>query len=109
MAIDPSAFESLAALGLGFAFAGLLSSGFECAAGRPLGFSLLQRGGVRALASVPVLMFSGPLLILRNTLRSQRIERQPAHVIMLVTIIACFWSLMSGRVIFDAALRFTGA
>jgi hypothetical protein len=30
-------------------------------------------------------------------------------VIMLVTIIACFWSLMSGRVIFDAALRLTGA
>jgi hypothetical protein len=77
MAIDPSAFESLAALGLGFAFAGLLASGFECAAGRPLGFALLHRGGVRALASVPVLMFSGPLLILRNTLRSQKSSASP--------------------------------
>ncbi|MBV9079232.1 MAG: hypothetical protein JO048_17345 [Methylobacteriaceae bacterium] len=103
MTLDPAAIDSLSALGLGFAFAGLTSSGFELVAGRPLGFGLLNTGGVKALAAVPVLVFSAPLLIIRNTIRGRRFERRPIHFVMIATIIACFWSLLSGRVVFDAA------
>ena len=107
--IDQAKFEAFAALGLGFAFAGLIVSGFELVARRPLGFSLLRGGRVGALASIPVIVFSAPFLILRNTIRGRRIERRPIPFVMLATIIAGLWSLMSGRLVLDAAHYLVGS
>jgi hypothetical protein len=106
--LDPDKLNAFAALGLGFAFAGLLASGFEWLVRRPLSFSLLQAGGIAALASVPVLVFSAPHIIVRNTIRGRRFERRPIHFVMLATIIAGLWSLMSGRLVLDVASLFTG-
>ena len=103
MALDTSTFDSFAALALGFSFAGLIASAFELVARKPLHFGLLQDGGLAAAASVPVLVFSAPLLIVRNTIRGRRIERRPIPFVVLATIIACFWSLLSGRLVLDAA------
>jgi hypothetical protein len=109
MEISPSALESLAALGLGFAFAGLLASSFELFTQRRASFGLLEAGGPLALASVPVLVFSAPFIILRNTLRGRRFERRPMGFVFAATLIACFWSLMSGRVVLDFAHLIAGA
>lgn len=109
MTIDPEKLDALAALCLGFAFSGLLASTFELVVRRPLNFAILQSGGVGALASVPVLVFSAPLIIIRNTIRGRRLERRPFHFVMLATIIACMWSLMSGRLVLDVAQLLTGA
>jgi hypothetical protein len=103
MTVDPAAFESLQALVLGFAFAGLLASAFELMTERRASFHLLETGGVAALASVPMLVFSAPFIIIRNTVRGRRFERRPVHFVMLATIIACLWSLMSGRLVLDLA------
>jgi hypothetical protein len=107
MSLDPDKLDALASLFLGFAFAGLLATGFELLLRRPVSFSLLQKGGVRALASVPVLVFSAPHIILRNTINGRRFERRPMHFVMLATIIAGLWSLMSGRLVLDVAALFT--
>lgn len=84
---------------VGFAVAGLLSSGYQVLASRPLSFRLLgaQRG--LALASVPLLTFGAPFVIMRNTIRGRRIERRRMEAAMLATVFACFWSLMSGTVV----------
>ncbi len=108
MAVDPAALESLQALAVGFAFAGLLASAFEMMTERRASFHLLETGGVAALASVPVLVFSAPFIILRNTVRGRRFERRPIHFVMLATIIACLWSLMSGRLVLDLAVMLAG-
>ncbi|HEV2557018.1 MAG TPA: hypothetical protein VGU45_00160 [Microvirga sp.] len=108
MAIDPSALESLQSLVLGFAFAGLLASAFELMTERRASFHLLETGGVKALASVPVLVFSAPFIILRNTVRGRRFERRPVHFVMIATIIACLWSLLSGRLVLDLAVMLAG-
>lgn len=107
--IDQDQFEAFAALGLGFAFAGLIVSGFELVARRPLGFRMLEGDRVGALASIPIIVFSAPFLILRNTIRGRRIERRPIPFVMLATIIAGFWSLMSGRLVLDAAHYLVGS
>ena len=39
------------------------------------------------------------LIIMRNTIRGCRIEGGRIHMAMLATIIAGFWSLMSGTVV----------
>ena len=109
MPLDPSALESLQALGLGFAFAGLLASGFELLTERRASFGLLQGGGVRAVACVPVLVFCAPFIILRNTLRGRRIEERPFGFVMVATMIACGWSLLSGRLVLDLAQLLAGA
>jgi hypothetical protein len=103
MWLDPDKLNALASLCLGFAFAGFLASGFELLVRRPLSFSLLQGGGVGALASVPVLVFSAPHIIVRNTIRGRRFERRSMYAVMMATIIAGLWSLMSGRLVLDLA------
>ncbi len=109
MRIDPHSLELLQALVLGFAFAGLLASAFELVTERRASFGLLQSGGALAVMSVPILVFSAPFIILRNTLRGRRVERRPFGFVMAATVIACAWSLMSGRVMLDLAHRLSGA
>jgi hypothetical protein len=109
MSLDPSTWETLHSLLLGFAFAGLLANGFELFTERRASFRLLQAGGLGALACVPVVVFSAPFIILRNTVRGRRFERRRIGFVMAATIIACVWSLMSGRVVLDVAHRLAGA
>lgn len=108
MTIQPAALEALQSLFLGFAFAGLLASAYELFTARRADFQLLQSGGLSAVASVPVVVFSAPFLILRNTVRGRRIEGRPFVFVMLASMIAALWSMASGRVVLDL-LMFLGA
>ncbi|MDP3410933.1 hypothetical protein [Bosea sp. (in: a-proteobacteria)] len=101
MMIDPSALETLKALLVGFAFAGLLASAFELFTTQRADFRLLQAGGLAAVASVPVVVFSAPFLILRNTVRGRRIEGRPIPFVMVASMIASVWSIFCGRVVLD--------
>ena len=99
--VDPSALDSILTLMLGFAFAGLLASGFELMTERRASFHLLQGGDFFALASVPVVVFSAPVIIIRNTVRGRRMEGRPIPFVMLATIIACVWSMLCGTLVLD--------
>ena len=48
---------------------------------------------------MPFLVFAAPFIIMRNTLRGARIERRRFEFVMLATVIAGFWSMMSGTFI----------
>ena len=94
--MSPEALNSFLSLAIGFALAGMLASGYQVWAQRPAGFGLLNEGVVpKAFAAVPFLMFAAPFIIMRNTLRGARIERRRFEFVMIATIIAGFWSLMS--------------
>uniref|UniRef100_A0A9E8A0P8 Uncharacterized protein n=1 Tax=Bosea sp. NBC_00436 TaxID=2969620 RepID=A0A9E8A0P8_9HYPH len=101
MTIQPSAVEALQSLFLGFTFAGLLASAFELFTARRADFKLLQAGGLAAVASVPVVIFSAPFLILRNTMRGRQSDGRPLSLLMLAGLSAGIWSLVSGRVVLD--------
>jgi len=75
--IQPAAVEALQSLLLGFAFAGLLASAFELFTERRADFKLLQAGGLTAVASVPVVIFSAPFLILRSTVYGRPSDGRP--------------------------------
>jgi hypothetical protein len=108
MLISPASIEALRALALGFAFAGLLASAYELLMSRRLGFDALRSGDASALASVPVVVFSAPFLILRGVLRAGSGTRTfPA--VFLATLGAGFWSLACGRFVLDTASRLIGA
>lgn len=108
-AISPESIESLFAVAIGFAVAGLCASGYRLFGTHFPSFRLLETGPNAArLAAVPLLIFSAPFLIMRNTLRGQRIERRPAEFVMMATVIAGLWSLMSGSVVVMALQALLG-
>ena len=108
MSISPESMEGLRALVLGFAFAGLLATGYEFLMARRLSFRLLRTGGATAVASAPILAFGAPFVIIRNLVLA-RPGRWPFSVVFVATLIAGGWSLLCGHVVLGTAARFIGA
>lgn len=97
--MTPEALHNLMSLALGFAVAGMLCSAYRLFTSKLLGFGLLQAGPTpRAFAAVPLLMFAAPFLIMRNTLIGRTQHSGRFQAVFVATLIAGFWSLMSGMV-----------
>jgi hypothetical protein len=98
--LPPDTIASLFSLAIGFAFAGSCSTGYRALTARFPSFRLLEVGPAGArFAAIPLLMFSAPYIIMRNTVRGRRIERRRMEFVMIATVIAGLWSLMSGTVV----------
>ena len=101
--MSPDALNSLFSLCIGFALAGALASGYQAMARRPAGFALLGEGvAPKTFAAVPFLVFAAPFIIMRNTIRGRRIQHRRFEFVMMATIVAGFWSLMSGTFVIMA-------
>src|SRR5947207_10598356 len=106
--MSPEALSSFFTLAIGFAFAGVLASGYQALARRPAGFGLLNEGvAPKAFAAVPFLVFAAPFIIMRNTLMGAKVERRRFEFVMMATVLSGFWSLMSGT-FFVMTLRAAG-
>jgi len=98
--MSPEALESFLALALGFAVAGLISAAYQAVTARPPSFRLLNaEARPAALAAVPFLVFAAPFIIIRNTIRGRRIEGRRFEFVMLATVLAGIWSMMSGTAV----------
>ena len=72
-------------------------SGHDQASGE---LRLLQRGPrPSAFAAVPFLVFAAPFIIMRNTLRARRFDGRRFESVMVATVAAGMWSLMTGTVV----------
>jgi hypothetical protein len=92
--------HSLLSLALGFAVAGMLSSGYQAMTEQPASFRLIEESPRKtALAALPFLIFAAPFIIMRNTVRGRRIEGRNFGFAMMATLVAGFWSLMSGTLV----------
>ncbi|MDF0498682.1 DUF6949 family protein [Bradyrhizobium yuanmingense] len=106
--MTPEALNTFFSIGIGFALAGALVSGYQALAQRPAGFGLLHDGvAPKTFAAVPFLVFAAPFIIMRNTLRGVRVESRRVEFVMMATVIAGFWSMMSGT-FFLMTLRAAG-
>ena len=98
--MTPESLQMLLSLALGFAVAGLSSSGYQLATSRLPSFGLLSTGpSPSTFAAVPLLMLAAPFLIMRNTILGRQQENRRFEFVFLATLIAGFWSLMSGMVL----------
>jgi hypothetical protein len=98
--MTPEQIQCLLALAIGFAMAGVLATGYQAATKRPASFRLLQRGPKpTTFAAVPFLAFAAPFIIMRNTIRARQSDGRRFRVVMAATIVAGFWSLMSGTLL----------
>ncbi len=106
--ISPESAQEFLAVSIGFAVAGLISTGYQVVTHRPASFRLLEQGvSATAFAAIPLLVFAAPFIIMRNTLRGRRIERRRFEFVMIATFIAGLWSLMSGTVVVMAVEAIT--
>ena len=98
--MSPESVQSFIALAIGFSIAGMISTAYQLVTKRPASFRLLNRGVLpTTFAAVPFLAFAAPFIIMRNTLRGRRIEQRRFEFVMIATIVAGIWSLMSGTVV----------
>lgn len=98
--MTPQSVQMLLALALGFAVAGMSASAYRLATDRLPTFGLLSSGPrPSAFAALPLLIVAAPFLIMRNTLLGRRQESRRFEFVFLATLIAGFWSLMSGLVL----------
>ena len=96
----PEAIKSLFTLALGFGFAGLLASIYQLLTARPPSFALLRASAQGSpFVTIPLLMFTAPFIIMRNTLRAAHVEEGGFGFAMLATMVAGFWSLLSGTLV----------
>ena len=106
--MSPESLQSLVVVLIGFAVAGLLASGYQLATERPLSFRLLNGGAQpKTFLAIPVLTFAAPFVIMRNAIRGRRIERRRTEFVMLATVLAGFWSMLSGTVVVMAFTAFS--
>jgi hypothetical protein len=106
--MSSASLQSLIVLLIGFSVAGLLASGYQLVTERPLSFRLLNQGlRLVTLLAIPVLTFAAPFVIMRNVIRGRRIERRRLEFVMLATVLAGFWSLMSGTLVVTAFTAFS--
>jgi Family of unknown function (DUF6949) len=97
--MSPDSIHLFFSLAIGFAFAGVLATGYQLATSQALSFRLLERGPKPStFVAVPVLAFAAPFIIMRNTIRGREIEGRSMQLVMISTVIAGLWSLMSGTV-----------
>jgi O-antigen/teichoic acid export membrane protein len=98
--MSPESVQNLLALALGFAVAGLCSSAYRLATSRLPHFGLLTAPPrAAAVAALPLLILAAPFLIMRNTVLGYSQEGRRFEFVFLATLIAGFWSLMSGLVL----------
>jgi hypothetical protein len=97
--VSPETIQNFIALGLGFAIAGMLATGYQALVARPASFHALLAGGAYAYVHVPFLVFAAPFIIVRNTVRRERFENHNPIGVAIATMLACFWSLMSGTTV----------
>jgi hypothetical protein len=98
--MSPEAVQSFYALALGLAWAGFLATGYQATTRRPASFRVLRRGPrPLTFAAIPFLTFAAPFIIMRNTLRVTRFSGRRFETVMVATVAAGIWSLMSGTVI----------
>jgi len=97
--MSPESIDLFFSLAMGFAIAGMLATGYQLATDQPAGFHLLEQGPKPStFAAVPLLVFAAPFIIMRNTIRGRVIEGRSMQLVMIATIVAGLWSLMSGSV-----------
>ena len=99
---------SFLALALGFAVAGLISTGYQLVSNRPASFRMLSAGPSAAtIAAVPFLVFAAPFIITRNIVRAGMSAPQRIELVFVATVVAGMWSLMSGTVVILALQQVT--
>lgn len=97
-------FSILFAVAIGYTAGGLVGSLHQLITRRPASFQPAGGGFAAGALTVPVIVFGGPVILMRNAIRGRRVEGRPIPWIAATTAIATGWSFVSGVVLLQFAL-----
>ena len=97
--MSPESIHSLLALSFGFGVAGLLASIYQLRTERPPSFALLRMPIRSPFFILPFVIFTAPFIIMRNAIIGANVEDGGFGFAMLATMVAGFWSLLSGTLV----------
>lgn len=80
----------------GLAAGGISVSAYRMATNRLPSFQAQPANVFSALLQVPVLVFGGPLVLMRNAIRGRILESRPLPFLAATAVIASLWCFFSG-------------
>lgn len=90
------------AVAAGFTTAGLAASLYQLITNSPVSFRLIMVGEMLAsILAVPLLLFSGPVVIARNAWQGRILERREWAWLFASAAIVTTWSFLTGVVILE--------
>jgi hypothetical protein len=92
-------------MAIGFTAAGLVGSFVQLGSGQPLRFNIEPSSILASLGGVLLRVLCGPMILMSNTLvDAKRRSRSPVWLGLSV-LVAGVWSLFSGALLLDLALK----
>lgn len=83
---------------------GLVTSFYRWVMDRPASFQVRPESFIQQVFEVPVIVFGGPAILMRNAVRGRIIEGRPLVFLGITTFIAGTWSFVCGLVLLQFAL-----
>ena len=81
---------------VGLVAGGVTVSGYRLLTNHQPSFQARPTSAMGAFGQVLVLVFGGPMVIMRNAIRGRLIERRPMGFLLATTVIASLWCFFSG-------------
>lgn len=97
-------FAIVYTIGVGFVAGGIIGSLHQLYADRRPSFTYIPDGFAARLWTVVVLLFSGPVIIMRNGIQGRLVQGRSPAWLAATTAIAAGWSFVSGVTITTSAL-----
>lgn len=88
----------------GFCCAGVIGSFYQLLTNKPPRFQFNVESVAGSVATVGMLLFVGPFIIMRNAIRGRRIEGRPLGWLVASSTIAGMWSILSGLFVVQTTL-----
>jgi hypothetical protein len=92
-------------MAVGFVAASILSSFVQLVSGKPLRFGLEPHSIAASLGGVVLRVLAGPAILMRNAWLGMQLEARHKAWFGASAAIAALWSLFSGAVLLDLALK----
>lgn len=92
------------AMASGFVASGLIASFYQLVTANPARFELQSERMATGVVQVILLMFAGPVILMRNAIRGRLIEGRPIRWLAASSVVAAVWSLCSGIVVLEFAI-----
>ena len=100
-------FLALLTISTGIVFAGIVFSLYHAIADETPRFSMLQSEGWELFCYVILLIFAGPLVIIRNCYYGRILENRPIAHVFGGAVIAATWGLLTGMSVLTIILNYT--
>lgn len=79
---------------------------FQLVSGVRAGFQVRSDNLVLKAAYIPLIMFGGPMILMRNAINGQLTDDRPAYLLGISALIAMIWAFVAGLFVVHLGLSF---